>query len=95
MNCSDKNKVVDHIYGDTLDNRKANLRITDISVNSLNRQRKNANNKSGYRNVCKIGDWWRVQLQINKKNHLFREKFKEAEDAGTFAKKMRDKYYNI
>jgi hypothetical protein len=38
LNCYDKTKDVDHKSGDTLDNRKANLRICDRSTNSRNRR---------------------------------------------------------
>ena len=87
---------VDHKNHNTLDNRKANLRIINVSQNSRNRETKNKNNKSGYRNVS----WsnreqkWKVQLQINGKNKvlgLFQKD--ELEKAGKFAKEMRAKYY--
>lgn len=55
MGCAYKDgKVVDHINGDTLDNRKQNLRICTTAENCMNgRTRKNT---SGYKGV----DFWRT-----------------------------------
>ena len=88
-----KNQVVDHIDTNlSLDNRKRNLRITSTSKNSMNRRGKNKNNTSGYRNVCKIGNKWVVQLQINDKNKRLGS-FNNVDDAGKFAEEMRLKHY--
>ena len=77
----------------TLDNRRKNLRITDHSDNLKNRQGKNKNNKSGYRNVCMMSGKWRVQLMVEGKRILFKEKFTDVNEAGKFAEDMRIKYY--
>ena len=46
-----KGKVVDHISGDVLDNRRENLRITTILVNQINRHRHHRRNTTGIRGV--------------------------------------------
>ena len=50
MNCTQKELEVDHISGDTLDNRECNLRIISHSDNALNTKSKSTN-KFGVRGV--------------------------------------------
>lgn len=55
---------VDHINGDKLDNRRANLRLVDIAQNQHNR-RPNAHSASGYKGVCwhRNEGRWQVRIQ--------------------------------
>lgn len=59
---------VDHINGNTLDNRKKNLRICSRSENLYNRG-KAKHNTSGYKGVnwCKQRRNWRARIFVNKK----------------------------
>ncbi len=86
---------VDHIdCKHTLDNRKSNLRIIKANNNLKNRKSRNSNNKSGHRNVCRIGNRWYVQLQVDGKNTVLKTfPLNELKDAGEFAEEMRRKYY--
>ena len=75
---------------------KENLRITNVPNNSKNREKRNSNNKSGYRNVCwnSSRNRWVVQLQVDGKNKVlgtFKED--ELEKAGKFSEEMRQKLY--
>jgi hypothetical protein len=83
---------IDHIDGNALNNRKENLRRVTNSNNLKNRKSKNSNNTTGYRNVCFCEGWYIIQLQVNGKNKRL-GKFKDLEEAGKFAKEMRQKYY--
>ena len=67
---------VDHVNGDTLDNRRSNLRLATQSQNLANRRvRRNA---SGFRGVYRHGSRWQAQIKQNgKQKHL-----------GMFAKKL-------
>lgn len=96
MNAKSTNEIVDHILPDkTLDNRKSNLRITTVKQNSLNRDKKNRNNTSGYRNISKDKrtNEWLVQLQINGKNKIKRFASNELNEAVKYRNVMQDRYY--
>ena len=87
---------MDHINHNTLDNRKENLRISEVLENSRHRKGKNKNNTTGYRNVLYIKSNTKhpyiVRLQINGKGVQL-GKFADVHEAGTFAEEMRQKYY--
>lgn len=93
----EENKTdIDHINHHTLDNRRENLRISPRINNSKNRNGKNTNNTTGYRNVMYIKENIRhpyiVRLQIDGKGvHL--GSFSDVHEAGKFAEEMRQKYY--
>jgi len=55
---------VDHINGDTLDNRRANLRLCTKAQNCMNRG-KQGNNTSGYKGVSLNRGKWSARLQAN------------------------------
>lgn len=52
---------LDHINGDSLDNRIANLRLATTSQNQANR-RINQNNASGFKGVCKLRARFRAKI---------------------------------
>jgi hypothetical protein len=62
--------VVDHQNGNTLDNRKCNIRICTYSENRMNSV-KTIYNKSGYKGVHwhKLGKKWVSTIEINKTKH--------------------------
>ena len=67
MNCP-SDMIVDHINGDTLDNRKQNLRICTQSGNCMNR-RKGANKTSIYKGVTFLKSKKRWMAQIKTKGN--------------------------
>jgi hypothetical protein len=87
------NTNIDHINMNELDNRLENLRLANKSQNGCNRP-KQANNKSGYKNVCwyKRYKKWKVALQVNKKDKTIGY-FEDLELADLVAQEARDKYH--
>ncbi len=85
--------ICDHINGNRLDNRKANLRIIKRSVNPVNCGIR-TDNKSG----CKGVSWlerlkkWQVNIQFQKRNHYIGV-FENFEDAVKARKEAEIKYF--
>lgn len=66
-----KGEQIDHINGNTLDNRKRNLRFCTNSQNASNKE-KQINNTSGYKGVCydKAKNKWKAQIAKHNKNYF-------------------------
>lgn len=65
-------RIVDHINGNSLDNRRDNLRIATQTENKRN-SKKRINNTSGYKGVClfKRDGTWQAQCKtIGGKGHI-------------------------
>lgn len=75
-----KGKIVDHRNGDTLDNRRSNLRVCTKTENMRNR--KYQPSSSNYKGVgLHVGKYWRAQIRdySGRKKHL--GLFKSPEEA--------------
>lgn len=80
MNAGD-NEMVDHINGNTLDNRKENLRFCTKSTNAMNRGIP-SNNKTGYKGVHYYKAYKNYQAYIScNKKRINLGYFKTAEEA--------------
>lgn len=86
-------KIIDHINGDGLDNRKSNLRKCTITQNNRNRG-PSKRGTSSYKGVCwsTAKNKWRANIMINKKQtHLgYFETEKEA--AKSYDEKAKEIY---
>lgn len=71
-------QIVDHINGDALDCRKANLRIGTLTTNAINRL---YDNPTGYRGVHRSGQKFKACLAVRHRTHT-RYGFATAEAAG-------------
>lgn len=89
----DSHYTVDHIDGDTLDNRKSNLRLAD-NTQQLQNQRNRIDNTSSVRNVSYVSkrQKWRVKFQIKGKT-VFDECFDDKSEAIKVADSKRKELY--
>jgi hypothetical protein len=78
----DPNRVVDHINGDTLDNRRCNLRVLSKGANVAHRANLNTNNTSGTRGVywCKTNKKWIARIQHNE-DDWWKKSFDDKDEA--------------
>lgn len=85
--------VADHINGNTLDNRRSNLRVIKKEINPIN-CKKYKNNTSGVKGVSwlKRLNKWQVGIQINKKN-IYLGVYSNFDEAVKVRKEAEDKYF--
>ena len=81
LQCTNKKIQIDHINGNTLDNRKCNLRETSESDNKTNLKPKNTN-KLGIRGVSKDNKYNRYVVDFSyKKDRFYLKPFESLEEA--------------
>ena len=92
MNPND-NKVVDHINGNTLDNRKSNLRVVTQSENNMNKRIQN-NNTSGITGVYfdTYSNKWRAAIK-GRGRKFYLGKYNDINDAIKARKEAEIKYF--
>lgn len=91
MNVTESDVVIDHIYHNTTDNRKSQLRIASFSQNSMNTVRRK-DNTSGVTGVSLDNNRWSSQITCDGKLiHLGR--FNTFEEAVSARKAAEEKYF--
>ncbi len=66
-----KGHSIDHINGNPLDNRRANLRIVTVSENNRNREGQKKSGGSRFTGVWRKGNRWRAEIWFGNKKYSF------------------------
>lgn len=91
-----KSSIVDHINGDSLDNRKSNLRITNKSENAVNvKAQRRGKKKSRYRGVEPRGNCFRARITKNGERFELGHFKSEEEAAKAYNKKAKELFGDI
>jgi len=84
---------VDHINGDTLDNRKCNLRPATRSQNAMNSSKgKRRNTSSRFKGVSKKATRWIAQITVDKKRKQIGSFSTEEEAARAYDRHAKNHY---
>jgi len=82
--------IIDHIDGNSLNNRKENLRAVSHSANLHNTQL-HKHNTSGTKGVQKFGNMWRAYITVSGKTHYLGV-FAQKQEACAARKQAENKY---
>lgn len=95
LNVEGRRIIVHHKDGNTLNNKKENLEVTTIAVNSQLRNRVNSNSSTGVRNVNRSNNPDILWVQFMKNGEVFKWEFptSQFDEACEFARLKRIELY--
>jgi hypothetical protein len=87
---AEKGQQIDHINGNTLDNRKENLRFCDYSQNQQNKKQTRGTSKYKGVSLFKETGKWKASIGVDRKNYHIGYFDSEEEAAKAYDKKTKE-----